>query len=55
MEKPEDLEAALKNAFESGKPAVLDMIVGKEDKVLPMIPPGGGISGMIGTERCRHV
>ena len=55
VEKPEDLKSALKNAFESGKPAVLDMIVGKEDKVLPMIPPGGGITGMIGTERCRRV
>ncbi len=55
VEKPEDLKSALNNAFESGKPAVLDMIVGKEDKVLPMIPPGGGITGMIGTERCRRV
>ncbi len=55
VEKPEDLKSALNNAFESGKPAVLDMIVGKEDKVLPMIPPGGGITNMIGTERCKHV
>ncbi len=55
VEKPEDLKSALNNAFESGKPAVLDMIVGKEDKVLPMIPPGGGITGMIGTERCKRI
>ncbi|NQE46583.1 acetolactate synthase I/II/III large subunit [ANME-1 cluster archaeon GoMg2] len=55
VEKPEDLEGALNNAFESGKPAVIDMIVGKDDKILPMIPPGGGIIGMIGTERCKHV
>jgi len=55
VEKPEELKEALNNAFKSGKPAVLDMIVGKEDKVLPMIPPGGGIIGMIGTERCKHV
>ena len=55
VEKPEDLKATLENAFESGKPAVIDMIVGKEDKVLPMIPPGGGITGMIGTERCKRV
>ncbi|HID20172.1 MAG TPA: biosynthetic-type acetolactate synthase large subunit [Methanophagales archaeon] len=55
VEKPEDLKDALNNAFESEKPSVIDMIVGKEDKILPMIPPGGGIVGMIGTERCKHV
>jgi len=55
VEKPEDLKDALNNAFKSGKPAVLDMIVGKEDKVLPMIPPGGSITRMIGTERCKRI
>jgi len=55
VEKPEELKGALNNAFESGKPAVIDMVVGKEDKVLPMIPPGGGVIGMIGTERCKHI
>ena len=55
VEKPEELKDALHNAFESGKPAVLDMIVGQEDKVLPMIPPGGSVIGMIGTERCKPI
>ena len=55
VEKPEDLKDALHNAFESGKPAVIDMIVGWEDKILPMVPPGGGIAGMIGVERCKHI
>jgi acetolactate synthase-1/2/3 large subunit len=55
VEKPEELKEALNNAFKSGKPAVIDMIVGKEDKILPMIPPGGGVMGMIGTERCKHI
>ena len=55
VEKPEELKDALHNAFESGKPAVIDMIVGKEDKILPMIPPGGGLTGMIGAERCKHI
>ncbi|MEA2051492.1 MAG: thiamine pyrophosphate-dependent enzyme, partial [Euryarchaeota archaeon] len=55
VEKPEDLKDALNNAFESGKPSVIDVIVGKDDKILPMIPPGGGVMGMIGTERCKHV
>ncbi|MEA2075630.1 MAG: biosynthetic-type acetolactate synthase large subunit [Euryarchaeota archaeon] len=55
VEKPEELKDALHNAFESGKPAVIDMIVGKDDKILPMIPPGGGVIGMIGTERCTHI
>ena len=52
VEKPEELKEAVQNAFKSGKPAVIDMIVGLEDKVLPMIPPGGGLLGMIGTEHC---
>jgi acetolactate synthase-1/2/3 large subunit len=52
VEKPEALKDALHNAFESGKPAVIDMIVGKEDKILPMIPPGGGLLAMVGTEQC---
>lgn len=55
VEKPEELKDALHNAFESGKPAVIDMIVGTEDKILPMIPPGGGLTGMIGAERCKHI
>ena len=55
VEKPEELKEALHNAFESGKPAVIDMIVGQEDKVLPMIPPGGSVIGMIGTERCKPI
>ncbi len=55
VEKPEELKDALHNAFESGKPAVIDMIVGNEDKILPMIPPGGGLTGMIGAERCKHI
>jgi acetolactate synthase-1/2/3 large subunit len=52
VEKPEELKDALHNAFESGKPAVIDMIVGTEDKILPMIPPGGGLLAMVGTEQC---
>ena len=55
VEKPEELKEALNNAFRSGKPAVLDMIVGKDDKVLPMIPPGGSLIGMIGAEKCRRI
>jgi acetolactate synthase-1/2/3 large subunit len=55
VEKPGELKGALHNAFESGKPAVIDMIVGWEDKILPMIPPGGGLTGMIGTERCKRI
>lgn len=55
VEKPEELKDALHNAFASGKPAVIDMIVGWDDKILPMIPPGGGLTGMIGTERCKNI
>ena len=55
VERPEDLKEAFKNAFDSGKTAILDLIVGKEDKVLPMIPPGGGLTEMIGVERCRGI
>ena len=51
----EELKDALNNAFRSGKPAVLDIIVGTDDKVLPMIPPGGSLISMIGAEKCRRI
>lgn len=53
VKKPSELKGALKNALASDKPAVLDIIVGKEDKILPMIPAGGRIDRMIGVEKCR--
>ncbi|MHC1635251.1 MAG: biosynthetic-type acetolactate synthase large subunit [Candidatus Methanospirareceae archaeon] len=55
VEKPEELEEVLKKAFESGKTAIIDMVVGREDKILPMVPPGGNITAMIGTERCKRI
>ncbi|HIH98592.1 MAG TPA: biosynthetic-type acetolactate synthase large subunit [Thermoplasmata archaeon] len=53
IEKTSDLRGGLKNAFSSGKPAVLDIMVDEEDNVLPMIPRGGAIDKMVGVEKCR--
>ena len=46
-ETPQQFEAAFKAAQVSGRPAVIDVTVGKDELVLPMLPPGGAIDDII--------
>ncbi|MBQ2740707.1 MAG: biosynthetic-type acetolactate synthase large subunit [Clostridia bacterium] len=46
-ETPEQFEAAFKAAQASGRPAVIDVSIGKDEMVLPMLPPGGAIDDII--------
>ncbi|HOV79078.1 MAG TPA: biosynthetic-type acetolactate synthase large subunit [Bacillota bacterium] len=39
---------ALEQAIRSSKPVMIDFIVDREENVLPMVPPGGSLSKMIG-------
>ncbi len=41
------LEEALKKAFTSNGPFVIDCIIDKDEYVLPMLPPGGSIDDLI--------
>ncbi|MFH1774228.1 MAG: acetolactate synthase large subunit [Methanobacteriota archaeon] len=40
VEKPEEIAPAVKKAFKSGKPTVIDVIVDHEANIFPMVPPG---------------
>ncbi len=43
VEKPEEIEGALKTALESELPAVIDVVIREDDKVFPMVSPGASI------------
>lgn len=47
--KPEDVADALKEAFDSPKPWILEFIVEPESNVMPMIPPAGTVADTIRT------
>jgi len=42
-----ELQDAVKSAFEAEGPAVIDCVIDMDDRVLPMIPPGGSIKDII--------
>ena len=41
--RKEELEPAVRKAIELGRPVVIDCIIDKDDKVLPMVPAGAAI------------
>jgi len=43
----EELEAALKEAFASEIPVVINCVIDRDEKVFPMIPPGKAVTDMI--------
>ena len=43
----EELDAALKKALASGRPCIIDAVIDRDEKVLPMIPPGGSIDDIV--------
>ena len=43
----EELDKALKEAFASGRPCVIDAVIDRDEKVLPMIPAGKTIDEII--------
>ncbi len=47
VEKPEEIKPALEEAFDSGKPAVIDFIIEKECNIFPMVPPGRCLKDII--------
>ncbi|KZX17197.1 acetolactate synthase large subunit [Methanobrevibacter filiformis] len=53
IEKPGETETALKNALKSGEPTLLDIVVDK-DEYLPMVPPGCGISEILGEYKIEN-
>ncbi|MFW5932891.1 MAG: biosynthetic-type acetolactate synthase large subunit [Candidatus Hadarchaeota archaeon] len=45
--RPSEIAPKLKEALDSGKPAVLDIIVDPDEHVLPMVPAGGKLDKMV--------
>ena len=43
----DDLSSVMKKAFETEGPVLVDAVIGCDEKVLPMIPPGGTINDII--------
>ena len=43
----DELETALASAFSSVKPVVINCVINRDEKVLPMIPPNKGVTDMI--------
>src|SRR5271170_1682508 len=47
VEKTKDLAKTMKEAFATPGPVLIDVVIPKEEAVMPMIPPGGGMSEML--------
>jgi acetolactate synthase I/II/III large subunit len=47
VEKREDLQAALKEMLAAETPYFLEVVVGKEDNVFPMVPAGAGVGEIL--------
>jgi acetolactate synthase I/II/III large subunit len=47
IEKQADLARTMKEAFATPGPVLIDVVIPKEEAVMPMIPPGGAMSEML--------
>ena len=47
IEKSKELAATMKEAFATPGPVLIDIVIPKEEAVMPMIPPGGSMSEML--------
>jgi acetolactate synthase-1/2/3 large subunit len=47
LDRPEDVDSALRQAIAMKKPVVVNCEVGEEDNVYPMVPPGAGIDQLV--------
>lgn len=51
VSKPEEVEGAFKEAFDTDCPVLIDFIVEAEENVFPMVAPGSSLDDMIGGKR----
>jgi acetolactate synthase I/II/III large subunit len=47
IEKSRDLAATMKEAFATSGPVLIDVVIPKEEAVMPMMPPGGSMFEML--------
>jgi len=53
LTKPGEVEEALKSAMKDGEPILLDIVIDKTE-VLPMVPPGCGITEIVGEYKTEN-
>ena len=53
IEKPGETSEALSRAIRSGEPALLDIVI-DPDEILPMVPPGCGLTEIVGEYRVER-
>ncbi len=47
IEQPQELAKTMQEAFATPGPVLIDIVIPKEEVVMPMIPPGGALSEML--------
>ena len=47
IERPGEIRETIEEAIKSGKPAVVDIIIDRDENVYPMVPPGGILNEML--------
>jgi acetolactate synthase-1/2/3 large subunit len=47
VDRPGEIADAIKQAMDSGKPAVVDVPIDRDENVYPMVPPGGILNKML--------
>jgi acetolactate synthase-1/2/3 large subunit len=45
--KPEEVEQVIKAAFETEGPVIMEFMIAREEKVLPMVPAGAALNEMV--------
>jgi acetolactate synthase-1/2/3 large subunit len=53
IEKPGEIESSLKSTIKDGEPVLLDIVIDKSE-VLPMVPPGCGITEILGEYKIEN-
>ena len=47
IERQSELAATMKEAFATPGPVLIDVVIPKDEAVMPMMPPGGAMSEML--------
>ncbi|MBI5679422.1 MAG: acetolactate synthase large subunit [Methanobacterium sp.] len=53
VEKPGEVQETLRNAINSGEPTLIDITIDPEE-ILPMVPPGCGLTEMVGEYKVEN-
>ena len=54
IDKPSELASTMKQAFDTPGPVLIDVVIPKEEAVMPMIPPGGSMTKCCSLDKRRR-